>query len=1388
VLLHAACSSPTSRQVLASCTALLLSSRAAPPAGSRIAVEGDLPALVKALRADCPELASVEDFLPLDPRENVRFRARSEVGEWDFRVHPGTFELPLQSLQNFVNYAEAIDPVLVPRLGFGVADMLRLAGRMLDAELSVLAPVWGDAEATQESLPSVTQAEAQAARSYLETWEQGDSPPGWLLQSDDGTHDEGLSRAAEMLTVDYQDLSFDAGLDRVHMGPALLIRGPGGLLPVPSALIIESLMAAVALVLGFASGYREASPNSEERDDSASDGTVGPARITGAEAAGAERRWRERAEADLEWACRALPATSLFGNLVEDTGELQLISPSHRHVVAVDLVTGLNSGDINDSIRAARERLTAFGPGSRFRVSPPKGGIQTGFEHDRAGIPPTGTAAPGLAWLAGIADALPFAESLMSGEPAALAEGTVVTRLVVVDGPWQHAPNWPAEIPACTLDEFRLLLATQDWRSTDREELWSFLDELAALGSDGAGGGYSELICWSVLDAWEAWLAHGMLCPAWVEPGTVGRILQRDLDNAWRRTAFLDPVDAILVGLGMAGAREWSQLVPTPVPAAHPNPDMWSFVITLSVYVPRRIWWVALEMGLVVSVDLEFRDGPAFSRASMATLANTVEDTLRALARSNPQAWQWWRDAHGDHPIAIDIMTAQLPGDRPAFWFVGLGKSNDLFITDPQRLPALQVDDVHMLVGEALASSMLARLQPIPEHEDSQEHLEQGADHAEDRATHATEKEVDPPEPKIIEYAPSEEDLRRTEAFTAAWRGIEPRFSQQVRAIPFGPYGLTSAQTLTGHGRDRASRTVARRFRNRLSAGTHPLSTVLAVLCPGALEALSDAAGSYAPRAALAAACAELERTASDRLATRLDLEMNLDSAWADEALSELDITASSDEAHRSRVAEMLTEHLLSQPPGGSLTPDRRDVHQLLDLAAAALDTSLEAQYAFAALQPAELEVTEYGHVHIARTGPARVDIGGWQLAKLQEQAHGYLSEGAGQADRTGNQASASPPVGGRDPGQRETIRSLLREDARSSTGFRAVNAKGLLAVDDQLIAHCGFGLDSVAAVLGTAASWDVPAEPHPPVAQVSRAAFVDTAATSSGLPREHIDAAVLACTLNREKIQHDGLRYWQLKERSARLALRPLIEPPDAERAGELWLLPRCAHRTQSLLLTYLNSQQLPWPDRDLPETVRQAVTTWHNQAEAQLERELAAAATTAGLPHRLNLKPQKAARLGLRLPGEIDLIAADPARRRIWIVEAKHLRPIYSPLEIGSRIADFHGSKALSLGQGTIEYNQLKSRSFRPYVSRVIANTRAVQENKQAAVRLIGEGPSQVRLNEAIADDWEVVPLIVTTSVEVSAFAADPAVTFVLVDHLATLFAASEQPPLGWWLPQLA
>jgi hypothetical protein len=1086
----------------------------------------------------------------------------------------------------------------------------------------------------------------------------------------------------------------------------LLVRGAAGVVPVPAALVIESLWESVIIALQFVAGHTEVPGEAPDRGGSQSD-AAGIPRVSAAEAADAARRWRGRAEWDLERACRELPATIMFGYLPERDDEVLLLGPGHRHVVAVELVTGLTPREVADGIAAAMGRLAGFGPGSRFRVSPPRDPETAGREAAGGG-PPAGTTSAGLAGLAGMADAIPFTESLLAGDTAQLAEGTVVTRLVVVDGPWQHGSFWFPGIPACTLDEFRQLLAAQDWQSTDREELWAFLDELASLGADDDGGGYAELACWSILDAWEAWQAAGALCPAWVDPGTLGHIRGRDLDAAWGRDALLDGVDAVLAAAGMGSARDWTQLVPVPVSEALPGSGALPVMATVSLYQPRRVWWVAPDMGLLVEADLEFRDGLVFSRAAVGAVADAIQDTLREVARQDPRAWQLWREAHGHHPLMIQVTPARLPDDVPPLRFVGMTKTADLLAVDPLRLQDVPGDEVHALTGEALMFAMLARLQTA-RHSDEPE-----GDQGEGEQAAAGEPDDALEGGRIIEITPSDEDLEQAGPFWEAWLSVPPRLALPAGNAPFRPHELTPAQTLTPHGRDRAKRTIARRLRGRLAPGTYDLQAVLTQLCPGALDAVAHSAGGYSPRAALAAACAEIERALSDRFTARASLELSLVGPWAEEALAGLGIYAQSEIVRRTRTSELLIEALLRQPPAGTLVPDRRDVHQLLDLASAALEASLEAQDAYAAIRPAELAVSEVGDIEIVPTGPARADIPAWHQAQLEDQAHAHSASTGDPAE------SPATPGGGKtaddgqdDMSQPRNLRSLLQATARSGAGFQALTAGGMLRVDDQLIEHCGFSLDSIRAVLATVSSWEVPAEPNPPVVQVTRTALVDDVTAWSGLPRNQIDAAVRACTLTAQQLRDEDLRYWQLRERSARLALRPLIEPPQPAEEGELWLLPRCAHRTQYLLLTYLNDQQIPWPDASLPQPVREVVKAWHKLGEDHLETELATAASAAGLAFQANLKENKASRAGLALHGEIDLIAADPARRRIWVIEAKHLRQAFSPLETGARIADFHGRTALATGPGTNEYRQFRSRTFRPYVQRVLANTHAVRQN---------------------------------------------------------------------------
>jgi hypothetical protein len=1256
---------------------------------------------------------------------------------------------------------------------------LQVASRMLDAELEVMAPVWGDLEVSLESSPVVSEAEVAAASRYLAGWRPGGVLPGALAELlDDGGGR--LSGAAQRLMIDCGRLSFDAGPDRAHVGPALLVRGPAGVLPVPAALVVESLGAAVTSVMRFLAGHAEVLGEASGRGGSQG-GAVGVPRVSAVEAAAAAQRWRVRAEWVLERACRGVPATIMFGYFADGDDDLLLLGPGHRHVVAVELVTGLSPQEVADGIEAARGRLAGFGPGSRFRVSPPRDREARSPQGAAGSRPPSGTMGAGLGWIAGTADAIPFAESLFAGDAAQLAGGTVVTRLVVVDGPWQHGLWWSPGIPVCSLDEFGQLLAGQDWQGTDREELWAFLDELASLGADDDGGGYADLACWSILDAWEAWQVHGMLCPAWVDPGALGRIPGRDLDAAWERDALLDGVDAALAAAGMGGARDWTQLVAVPAPEVPSGSGAPPVVATLSLYEPRRLWWVAPDLGLLVRADLEFRDGLVFSRALVGAATDAIQDTLREVARQDPHAWQLWREAHGGHLLVIQVTPARLPEDGPPMRFVGMTETVDLLAVDPLRLQALPGTEVHALTGETLMFAMLAWLHS------ARLSNEPGGDQVEGGRTAVGEPGDALEGGRVVEFAPSDGDLEQAEAFQQGWLSVSPRLALRFSNAPFRPYELTPAQTLTPNGKRRAKRTIARRLRSRLVPGTHELRAVLTELCLGALDGVAYAARGYSPRAALAAACGELERALSDRFAARDSLDLSLRGPWAEEALADLDVSVPSEEARRSRTSELLIEALLMQSPAGVLVPDRRDVHQLLDLASAALEASLEAQYAYAAIRPAELDVSEFGDIEIVPAGPARADIPAWQQAQLEAQAHAVSAWAGDPAE-----SSASPEGGNADDdGQKDesrpsALRSLLEATARSGAGFQALNARGMLRVDDRLIQHCGFSLSSILAVLATVTSWDVPAEPHPPIAQVTRTALVDEVTTWSGLPRDQVDAAVSACILTAQQVRDEGLRYWQLRERSARLALRPLIEPPQPAEEGELWLLPRCAHRTQHLLRTYLSDQQLPWPDTSLPEPVREAVKAWHKLAEDHLEAELASAAAAAGLAFQANLRENKASREGLTLHGEIDLLAADTDRGRIWVVEAKHLRQAFSPLETGARIADFHGPAALAAGPATHQYRQFGSRTFRPYVQRVLANTRAVTQNTDAAIRLVSRATPTHNLAKRARDDWEVIPLIVTTHIDVSAFVTDPQVTFVQIDHLQDLLTAALPPPPGLWLPR--
>ena len=1398
-LLHAACSSPTARHRLAGCVAMLVSVWRDPPTGRRVAHADDLPVLLAALYEAEPRLGLLEDWMPLDPRLPVLFRGVLDERSWCFPVHPGPIDSPVDVPRQALRYAAALDPALVERLGFGVADLVELTARMLTAERHALAARWTGAQVSMDSPASVSQAEVDAAVIYLSRWslehliaEAARKEATAEGQPDCASPaDAQLARAAGFVTVSGAQLRLAPSWPSTMLGPALVVRRGADVVPVPASLVLQGLGSAITVLASAVSAPPSRQPRRGPQSGTTRRAVFHRPLVDDAERLAAEQQWRRDARSELYVACTGAAANVLFPATVADGAELLLLATGHRHVVAIELVTGMTLAATVTDVAAARRRLADLDTGTRLLL--PNSADETdtawlGPSHPPA-ISPTGGS---LTWSAGLADALPIPPSALSGEPFTLAEGTVVTRLVVVDGPWQPESVWEGGVPVCTLSEFRELLSDEDGASTDREELWAFLDEISNLGAgpDGPGHGVEALQLFSILDAWQLWQDSGVLAPAWLPEHALIPVPPRDHEYAWHRRAALDAVDELLFAVELPGVSDWPTVGP-PLITADDRPE----VITLARPHPRQLLFACPDQQVIVFGELVLVERNPSGPHTVINFIDAVQAGLRQLAATQPEAWAAWRQAHEHVPTVIRFIPSPHPGDGPAVRLAVVAPHETVVLYDPVRLRTTPWSDTQGLVGEALTTAVLARLAPPTD--DDPDLTDQPDDH--DVVIGQTPPHDGPgraaPPLRRVTLSPTSRAQQLAGAFSQGWANLPALVFQQPVHTPFANGVLGQPRTLSPAGIDRAGRSVARRLAGSLTAGEHPVRLVLNTLCPAALDLLRREAAAFDARAALAAACAELERALGDRFLRSLDLRGRLAGPWADEALAQADVIPDSDAARRARAAELLVECLVHDAPAGVLVPDRRDVHRLLQLAAWPLDLALKAQQAFAGIQPCVVAVTEHGDIDLVPTRPPRVDLFRWRQAQWEDDLH---SRATGEhpdpiadvpaesvADPSTHRADDADPGGEPDAeAPFVSMRAGLATLAVEAGTLPGRQAAGLLAVDDAMRASWGFGLDAVRAVLTTVAAWPVPDEPVPPIASVRRADLVTNVATWSGLAEAEIGAAVEACTLTTDLLRTAGLRYWQLEKRRARLALQPLLVPPSPATADELWLLPRRADATRRILMRYLGDGRLPWPT--LPDPLQAAARGLRRTLEDGLEDHARRVAEEAGLRCRTSLLPAKAARQQVHLAGEVDVLAADVNRRRLWVIEAKHLHEPFSPPEIALHVAGYHGHDPLALDADTLQPHQLGG-SARPHVDQLLANTAAVRDNIPGVLRLLNladvagaahhpgpDGP----------DEWEVIPLVVTLHVEVAAFVDQPRVAMASVHHLAQLLQAP-QPSPGWWTP---
>jgi hypothetical protein len=140
-----------------------------------------------------PRLSAMEDYIPEDPRDVVYAR----VGASLQRLGPGEVERPVADLERALMTASALDALLVPRIGFGIADVVDVLIGYQSAAIDVLSPAWSADEPDFDGLGWITDRELVAARELIAL-----GTPDTLLNS------ERRLLALDWLTVDAKSLRY----------------------------------------------------------------------------------------------------------------------------------------------------------------------------------------------------------------------------------------------------------------------------------------------------------------------------------------------------------------------------------------------------------------------------------------------------------------------------------------------------------------------------------------------------------------------------------------------------------------------------------------------------------------------------------------------------------------------------------------------------------------------------------------------------------------------------------------------------------------------------------------------------------------------------------------------------------------------------------------------------------------------------------------------------------------------------------------------------------------------------------------------------------------------------------------------------------------------------
>jgi hypothetical protein len=901
----------------------------------------------------------------------------------------------------------------------------------------------------------------------------------------------------------------------------------------------------------------------------------------------------------------------------------------------------------------------------------------------------------------GLLSSIGEAESMLSeisarqllANGAALEEDAVVRSVVLYGGPLREAPGTGAGVPHLHVEDLASISYEVGDPKLGFDLVYQFLDELVSMP------GIAEIRSFEHIDTWRHWRKQGVLNPTGEREVTLVIAGPPD-DTAWEQAARWEPIEAVLTAAGLPPRAGWYV-------AELDDQDG-----RATLYSDRLdLLLVLAEPPLVIATSLagglaELRFDPAFCLG--------LVDGVMLTCVNYPGVASGLR-LDGDAPVILQLEFIATRTDGSGDDRIGLGFAA---VSDPRPLISVQigVDWLELLAEDPGAAHAL---------------LGNAIGCGRDR---------------LHEQDPNGEWPATRAKFIAAWEAAPPVAMLHVGVTSL-PVRFNDAESLPRSTATaaRARRTLAEALIEDDVARCELLGPRAEDLCrkrilPAAVRALGALVSRWSSDAILLVA-EHLNEAHGERARSTGELERALAAPWGANWRSRaLDGVAPWESV---RPLEYLLELLVAEQPTGSIAPDRFDIAETVDLAGLVAQIGRAAEGAAKGLHSLAVLVGPGGLNHVVAVPDSEQPAGDW--AQQQDRSRpsvdvdGYLAAERAHRVRLRDASDLEPSLA-LDVGQERPF------EASPFVALASVGCPGSLLKADRLMrGECGHGWDAINAVLGTALSWTQGGDG---VVVLGRAELRDAAQTWSSVSVRELEAALERLTLDADVIAGEGVRFWEQDRRPQRLLTNPLVAS-----GGDLIVMPRQIEATQAVYARYLSEGRLPWPHSEIPPRVRDAFNSYRQLVNHDLERVAAEIAAEQQLPHKANIDEKEAAKFGLHLPGEVDLLIADSARSRLWVCEVKDLMARFSP--------------------GTLTSSITKFLDREDHIAKLLARVKAVGESPKATARLL-EAPGGSK-------PWRVLPLMITRNVEIAAFLENVPVTFTVVADLASTLRSARDPDHG-------